>query len=113
MYPKRKTYLRGTTYQCHYTPRGRTIEDIAAQCAELKQRFAYVVPTKGGFTADGLFFPYPEKGPERWDVVDFTQSSYFTFNGERVPFKHIRYYNPENGTFQTTAGFFTLYPLPA
>ena len=112
MYPKRKTHLIGNEFQCCRTPHPRTLGDIAAQCAELKQRFAYVVPAPGGFLADGDFFPYPEKEKEVWDVIRFTASGYFTFNGERVSMKHVTDYNPEAGTFQTGDGFFTLYPLP-
>jgi hypothetical protein len=112
MFPSKKTYLKGHSFQCKRILRGRSIEDEEEIYHQLRQKYHTVTETDCDFIADGLIVAKPTKHRESWDVVDFTQSSYFTFNGERIYIKHIRYYDPAAGTFQTGDGFFTLYPLP-
>jgi len=112
MYPKKKTYLRGNTYQCQRTSTGSAMDRIVAHHATLTKKHSTVTPAPGGFTADGVFVPHPKKEPDVWDVIEFLHSGKFRFNGQRVDMKQITDYNPTAGTFQTGDGFFTLYPLP-
>ena len=112
MYPKKKTYLRGYEFQCCRILRGRAIEDIPTIRKELEVIYKEVLAGSNCFSADGKPVFYPTKHRETWDVIRFTASGYFNFNGERVAMKQITDYNPTAGTFQTPDGVFTLYPLP-
>ena len=119
MFPKRKSHLIGCEYQCRRILRGRSADEVPAMREELKQQCAasgivfFELPRDGDFVIGGKILPKPKKPRESWDVVRFTAGAYFTFNGERILFKHMLCYDPQAGTFQTGEGFFTLYPLPA
>jgi hypothetical protein len=88
------------------------LDDILEQSNALKKECTKVDKAPGGFLADGVFVPFLKKEKETWDVIEFMHSGFFRFAGEKVPMKQIVSYDPEAGTFQTSDGFFTLYPLP-
>lgn len=119
MFPAQKSYLKGQSYQCKRILRGHAADEIPAMREELKKQCAengwvFLERNGGGdFIIDGKIVAKPTKPRETWDVIDFMQSGFFKFNGEKVSFKFISAYDPEAGTFQTGEGFFTLYPLPA
>jgi len=113
MYPKRKTHLIGRELQGCRILRGPSIEDLPGIRAKWKENGNLIIQLESGdFYVDGLPFPNPTKHRETWDVIRFTSSGYFNFNGERIAMRQITDYNPSAGTFQTPDGFFTLYPLP-
>lgn len=115
MYPKRKTYLPGHSFQCRRTLRGPSIEDIPTMRASIREQFpfALVLERADDFIVDGKIVGKPSKHKEVWDILECTHSGYFKFDGGRVSYKQISSYDPDKGEFYTGEAIYTLYPLPA